>query len=373
MKRIYLWGGWSRNYGDLAMYLAQTRLLQEQCEEKIEFIPINSDKDEDSGYEPMFSRTMLEEVNSFGDMLIIGAGGQLMPRAFDGVKNHSGYQFNIPLHFIDAITIPIVVYGVGLNMYWHSESLSMTAIDHFRRLCSVARLVSVRDRLTRNMCHHWGIRNVHVIPDPAFFTEAGNAWLPDKDVAVPLIGFNWAGDRVEGRLGRCPEREVLLNSAINCKRVLEGLGGGSVLYIPHVSRYDMSGINVMRQVLGNKITSLEECSPSIYPEQPWGVTTLLGYYDLIDVMVATRWHSHVFAYSRTKPVVSLGDTFKNDAFVHDYPNVMQCDYETTGNQLEECIRRAYRGREENRQSTEYRLLYMRHELRDFNQKVIDLL
>jgi len=374
VKTIYVWGGWSRNFGDLAMYSAQTRLLQQQSTEPLRFIPINSDVDEATGVVPYISQTMVNTINT-GDMLLIGAGGQLMPRKVDGVKNFSGHQINIPKRLIKKIKVPIVIYGVGLNIYWHGVdgSIDCSAIDHFRELCDAAALVSVRDGLSARLLNYMAVDVVDQIPDPAFFCEHENgaSCLDTAEVDYPIIGINWAGDRQRLRLGSLDSRNTLLQTAWQLQRVLREVGGGDIVHIPHVSRYDMESLWQLREVLEDRVISISEVAPSLYPEQLWGVPELVRCYAIMGVVVATRWHAHVIPYGQGVPIVSLGDTYKNDAFTQDHPEVPQCLYDADG--LSSAILTALKTRSAFRQMAKLKLANMRQVIDAFNRKVVDIL
>lgn len=321
MKTIYIWGGFSRNFGDLAIWEAQTRLMISASKQPLRFIPINSDLSIDGLSAPSIGADLIEEMNKNGHLLMIGAGGQLMPRT--PTESVSGYQVNISRLDIDRIKIPICVFGVGVNTFPKNEQiLTKEAIDHFTYLCKKSISVSVRDELSSRCLTSWGIKNHHRVSDPALFLDASSV-VDGLELTTTNIGLNWAGDRIHSRYGGAPVRSIIDYLCDQLIDVLEQTNGW-VFYFPHISEYDLEDASLFSQLIGSsRFINIADTLPGLFPERPWGVPYLAKCYSKMSIVLGTRWHSCVIPYGQGVPCVSYGATFKNKAASIEFPGTIQ--------------------------------------------------
>lgn len=365
MKTIYVWGGWSRNYGDLAIWEAQSRLLQSMASEPLRLVPLNSDVSVDGQLVPQIGEDLIEVINQTGDMLIIGAGGQLMPRPpGQGVTE---YQINIREDYIDRLRVPIVLTGIGYNVFPHVEqTLSDNAVAHFQQLCKKAKIVTVRDQLTHTVLGSWGIRCDGIVPDPALYSEG--AVVPFDADGRLCIGLNWAGDRLYARYDESYQRviEWLTNEI---KPVVDKYDG-FVFYFPHTG-YDREDAARISKHLGVRFIDLSH-RYDLFPEENWKVPVFTYLYSKMNLVIGTRWHASIIPYGQKVPCITYGNTSKNAALQKDLPAITQCSVMQHGN-LSALIEQALATQNEIKEQQKQAIVSKRNALLSHYTDILDLL
>ena len=301
MRNIFHYGGWMRNYGDMTIQFAMQEKLISQSHEPLNFIPI------DLKIGHAISMDDVNYMNDFGHMLIVGGGGMIMRG--DGFATESDWQFNISKECLRAIKIPIVIYGIGLNIfpYDNDGELNRFAIDHLLHTMDLATLVSVRNVGTKKFLRSLGVtKEITVIPDPAMFVSSCNVKLPVGDYEY-LIGINWAGDRTLQRYKNIDEKEEIEKIADVCAKLLKLKGGGKVVWIPHVSKYDLFPTSHFKAILGKDFLNIVDCFPNMYPEQYFHVPQLAGIYDKMDIVLAMRGHGNIISFGQGTRCIAYGD------------------------------------------------------------------
>jgi len=309
MKTIYHYGGWGRNYGDLAIQAGMMVTLYEMAGrfgETISFVPI--DLKQNSPLDLDF----INLINHKGDMLLVGGGGLLMQG--DGFRTRSGWQFNIDKDDLDRLDIPLVIYGIGYNLFpGHEKIFDDSIFAHIWKTHKISKLFSVRDLGTKQWLVEHGIKDIDVIPDPAMFCPR---YLPNSNIQSQLcVGLCWAGDRMDQRFPPYGNDEHIIKKVSDILlEFLEKQGGGRVVYIPHVGEYDWKGAELFEQYLGDSFCNVAEEFPSLFPESLAQVPLLVGIYSMMDVVVGMRGHSNIIPYSQGVPVIGFGIHQKNQFF-----------------------------------------------------------
>lgn len=316
-KKLFIWGGWQRNVGDLIMLTAESTWfnLQSPTSTGYEIVPLNSHIID--GIIPVFTEQNLQELNDTGTALIIGGGGQLMPRHMSESK--SGWQFEIDLDMLDRITKPIILYGLGLNKFPYANDLTAQAKHHFVRVAKKAISVSARDTLTQKWIQSLGIA-CDLIADPAITAQTGTPYiLPTLSPLLRLLGFTWAGDRLEQRIaGESVERYIeRLCVALNA--LCDENDFDKVVFIPHVSIFDTNPrhMELFRKYLGYRYYNLAEHVWWLYPESIVTAGIIKSIYRQMDLVVSMRWHGNILAYGETVPSIPLGNHIKSVMFSVD--------------------------------------------------------
>ena len=312
MRTIFHYGGWCRNYGDMAIQFAMQEKLIKFSEEPLNFIPI------DLKLGHPLTMDDVDYMNGRGDLLIVGGGGMIMKG--DGFDTESDWQFNISKECLHAIKIPIVIYGIGLNIfpYDNNGKLNKFAINHIKYTMDMASLISVRNGGTKNFLRDIGVsRHITVIPDPAMFVSSCNVKLPVNDDHY-LIGINWAGDRTLERYENIDEMKQIEKITEVCKKILSLKGGGKVVWIPHVSKYDLFATSHFKSILGNDFLNIVDCFPMMYPEQYFHVPQLAGIYKKMDMVLAMRGHGNIISFGQGTRCIAYGDHQKVKFFSKEY-------------------------------------------------------
>lgn len=311
MKTIYHVGGWCRNYGDMAIQHTMMTMLNSCSPEPLRFIPIDLKMNK-----PITSE-MVDIINERGDMLIVGGGGLIM--AGDGFDTASGWQFNIKPDDLGKLNVPLVIYGAGVNMF-PGETLSENTRQHLLMTNEVATIFTTRDKGSMGALREMGLTDLGVIPDPAMFIDSVDVNLPGLDKDGPLVGLCLAGDRLDKRFNSIDMDEwleVLCHQLGNFLDFFGGVDSGSVVHIPHVSKFDMCFDEQLRSFLGDRFYNLPEHLPWMYPEEIACVPALAGVYQQMTVAVGMRGHSNIIPFGQLTPVLCLGEHDKNKFFADE--------------------------------------------------------
>jgi polysaccharide pyruvyl transferase WcaK-like protein len=366
MKRIFLWGGWSRNYGDLAIYDSQTTLFRE-LDPNIEFVPINSDIIRGVG--PQLTPAMIDAINNSGDMLMVGAGGQLMYRTPE--TSVSGWQFNVEKECLNMLKVPLVVYGIGFNEFPFGPRIkNEISVSHVNFVANKSSLFSVRNRGTRTRLKAWGIkRPIDVIPDPAMFMKTYRSDLIDSlcDIDAIRIGVCWAGDGFRDRFGLCLKRPIIEKI---CTQIKKFAGGKKfkVFYIPHVEYCDIPDEGYFKEHLTmSSFCYVPDYVPNYFPETATMVRFVASLYEKMDIVVGFRGHSNIIPYGLGTPYVGVGDHVKNRFFseMTGFPTVKTEYFDQLADAMNKAINKQIFG------TTRYKNL-VKSSI-DFNMKVLELL
>lgn len=307
MKTIFHYNAASRNYGDMAVKHGIISSLISISKYPLNFISI----DLKQSYE--LNTENIDYINQHGDAFIVGGGGLIMKG--DGFDTISGWQFNISLDNLAKLKIPLIIYGIGLNVFPYDENpLEEKAKEHLNHTALKSNLFSVRNQGTKTFLRDIGIeKKIKVIPDPAMFINPYDVKLPfDKDEY--LIGICWAGDRYSQRFKDVDIIDEIKKIAEACKCLLEVKGGGKVVWIPHVSRYDLYAALEFKQILGDNFFDISEYYPQMYPEKYFYVQQLAGIYKRMNMVISLRGHGNIISFGQRTRCIAYGDHKKVQFF-----------------------------------------------------------
>jgi polysaccharide pyruvyl transferase WcaK-like protein len=311
-KTVYhVCGGSERNYGDFALVKTQRELIEQEYGEPLNWKTLEIKEDR-----PIQGR-LLDEINK-SDMLLIGGGGLIMPG--DGFETLSGWQFNIAYDSIYNIRVPVVVHAIGYNLF-PGEEISQEALESLGALQEVAILFSVRNNGSKQKLLESEeldqYRGLDVCPDPGIFTHKDSFLHPflEKRLenAETVIGLNLAGDRQHSRF---MDNEI---ESMVCKinEVLQTIPNCSVLYVPHVSIYDMQFVELLKKNITVDFINLAEVCPWLYPETPANVSSIASIYNRCDIVLGMRGHSCMIPFGQGTPCIPIGNHNKGLFFAAD--------------------------------------------------------
>ena len=366
MKRIYHYCGAGRNYGDMALISNLQRMLRKRSPHELEFAIIDLKNPRES----LINGDKVKEMNEYGDMLLVGGGGLFM--AGDRHDTVSGWQFNISKVSLRELEIPLIIYGAGWNVFPGDKPLGQHAESHILETYNASTLFSVRNWGTNTKLDHIGVPTAHLVPDPGYFCKPASIHLPKIYRDTYCVGICWPGDRVELR----NSNEELTNLervdlvANQLKDLLQLRNNSKVVFIPHVSLYDMPRyiINRFREILGDKFYNIAEQLPFLYPEKMEYVSVIAGIYSHMDVVVGMRGHSCMIPYGLGVPVVAFGDHDKLRFFASATDSPLATL--EPGN-LKQHLKAVTNTTYKNKQLA--KMSQMRQDADRFNQRVIDCL
>jgi len=312
MKKIFHWGGWSRNVGDLAIQAGMMNTLQKQSTEPLEFIPLNSDLIEGVP-PPSFHTGLIDTINHHGDMLLVGGGGQIMNRNKD--ESLSGWQFNISLDDLEKLNVPLVIYSIGYNKFpYFDEHEDSHMWEHIAKVKEKSELFSVRNVGTIEALEEHGVKDVTYCPDPAMFCPKWDIKINELKENSPIIGINLAGDRLGKRLGATSPEKFIQSIAHEIYKFRSYEPDSAFIIIPHVSTLDFQISEALKNSIGGKSYCLHQLVPGLYPENITTAKFIMSVYSQCDLVVGMRGHSNIMPFGVGTPFISLGEHQKNKFF-----------------------------------------------------------
>ncbi len=277
MKIAHLAAYENRNAGDSALQYGLRRVLHEDWDGELEFVSVHVTKALD----------FMETINGC-DLCLIGGGGLLSPD-----KTPSGYMVPFGPRHLEKIKPPIVVYGVGHNLF-KGQELPAGCLEPLREAA-----------LAYSMRHDGSWRragwlyDVDIVPDPGMWVEADET-DEHYDVVLQL-----AGNLLKDRVGDVAQFMA------GVRKLVEGLleRGLSVIAVSHIKKDD---------------PYVKQCAE-------WGAAVRLadgrrdlkrireffGVYENARCVIAMRGHAQICAYGLNVPFLTLATQDKNVGFLED--------------------------------------------------------
>lgn len=315
MIRIAHVGGWSRNYGDLALQQGQMRVLQEDAPEQLDFLPIHCQQ-------TVFHTDLIDLINDTCDLMVLGGGGMIFHRPED--SSRSGWQFNIALEDLERIRVPLATYGIGYNAFYFDQmKLLPIAMEHLKATQAKTSLFSVRNQGSKDALIAGGLDGdrIDIIPDPGMYVQPHAFNLPEGDMADIKIGLNWAGDRPHFRFPEPWEknRHTLIDALCDAFDLMSRTYPAmKVYFIPHlVDRIDSDVWDLFQARLGDRIINLEDAASHIYPPAFAQVGFLADTYRQMDLTIGMRGHANIVPFGMNTVTVGLGSHDKVGFFLKE--------------------------------------------------------
>jgi len=231
----------------------------------------------------------LKTLNRY-DLCVIGGGGLYS-------------KFFLPLNaqVIKSIETPIVLYGIGYIRNLGDKELTDAQIESAQLLNTRAKLTSVRDEYTCKFLGDLGIRDVHVIGDPAIFlgSEETNQVALDKNkikIGVNMASHYWT--LYPQYLDKTIDEYVKA-----CEFLVKRLDAEIVYLIHHSDEHHV--VEVMREKkLSFKVV---DTIPNPYK--------MKFIYGKLDLVIGMMMHSTVLAFGSGVPIVNVAYDAKNYNFM----------------------------------------------------------
>jgi len=272
MKIAHLANYGNQNAGDSALQHGLRRVLSEDWPEALEFTSMQ------------VTTAKIRAINEC-DLCLIGGGGLL---------SHSDTPTGLLIPFTDLkqIAVPVIIYGVGHNLFSGDSELDPSRID---RLREGALAFSVRND---GSAERLGM-NLDVVPDPGMWIEADDS-SRQYDVVIQL-----AGNKFDGRV----EDEQRFLGQIK-KFILELRDNGlTVATVSHIVKDDWL----------TRLCSKWGAVPVVADKRrrPENVRRFFGIYKGARLVLAMRGHAQICAYGLDVPFISIITQGKNRGFAED--------------------------------------------------------
>ncbi|MDN4066453.1 polysaccharide pyruvyl transferase family protein [Paenibacillus vini] len=373
---IYHVGAWAGNFGDSILQQSIYNNLTSISKVNLEFRYINCQTTE-------FTKELIEEINTSGDMLLVGGGGLIFYRPQD--NSVSGWQWNIHYELIDLLDVPLVVYGIGYNQFEfdHTNFIEITN-KHLQKTVEKAALFSVRNQGTKEELIARGCdgTKVRVIPDSGMFLESKPIQIPGLNSQKVKIGFNWTTDR-ENQTFPAPyeeSKEAFLKACIQSLNKIITDYNAQVVYIGHMSEeFDASIIKYLEENLIEAPVIIDRVLSDIYPPAGERASFLVDIYRQMDVVLGMRGHANIVSFGQKTPFIGLGSHRKIRYFLEDInrssfffdvrPNSEPYSVESMYQKIKDCIEH----KEEHINALNEELKKQNNIFDSFNKEIIEVL
>lgn len=248
----------------------------------------------------------ISEINQHYDGIVIGGGGLLhsTPSTRAIKTNSSGTLINLDTKNLKQIKKPVIIYGVGYNVF-----------DREVDLCEKARS-SILDMI--NECVHFSVRNdgskerllnflnvkdlnINEVPDPGLYCKSEPMKYDylsvnkENNIAIQL-----AADRLMNRFNN---KQEILTFVSEIKQFIKESGHNCWL-VPHTpADYDFinqhfSGYQIFPLKIG-----LQESS------------VVMGFYKQMRCVIGQRGHANICPFGLNVPIISIVSHPKNIGFM----------------------------------------------------------
>lgn len=282
IAHIHVWD--KKNKGDVAIVLAVQEILKRTFKNcQIIDFPVETLKD--------YQEQKINRINTC-DLVVIGGGGIF-------------YSYFMPFskQVVDAIKIPIIIFGLGYIKEIGSPDWPKKNIDSVVRLVKRAQAVGVRDLNTKRFLSQHGVLGdkIKVVGDPVVFLSEIK---PKLEVINKLkletkrvkIGFNL---NYSGWLGFGKWEDDILNAYRETIKYFQEQHNAQIYYIKH-----HPGEERIYRRLGVKGIIKIDLAPR---EQKYA-------YSQLDLIVGMMLHVGVMSFGARTPEISVAYDIRNYGF-----------------------------------------------------------
>lgn len=276
IAHIHVWD--KKNKGDVSIVLSVQDLLKDNFGKlKIIDLPIETLK--------YLDKEKIKKINS-SDLLIIGGGG---------IFYHYFTPFNKKV--IEAIKIPIIIFGVGYIREVGARRLKDKEIKSIIQLNKKASLIGVRDYYTKNFLIKHGLpkNKIYLIGDPAILLKEKKPKNLKLSSRVK-IGLNL---NYSGWLGFGQWRQDILKAYRETAEYFIKNHKAQIYYLVH--HPDEANIYPELKIPNLKIINLEPA------EQKY-------FYSQLDLVIGMMLHSCVMAFGAGTPEINVAYDIRNKSF-----------------------------------------------------------
>lgn len=274
ISHIHVWD--RKNKGDVGIVIAVQELLKKKFSNcRILDFPVETLKE--------YKRKDIDKINS-SDLVVIGGGG---------IFYHWFMPYSIKV--IDAIKVPIVIFGTGYIREVGARKLAKNEVDSIIYLNNKASLVGVRDFYTKNFLVKNGIKasEIDLIGDPAILLSEVKSNIKLKGKLKIGLNLNYSGWLGFGKW----EKQILKAY----KEVAEyfQIKGADIYYLMH--HPGEKNIYPKLRIKDLKIINIDP------REQKY-------IYGKLDLVIGMMLHSCVMAFGAGTPEINVAYDIRNKNF-----------------------------------------------------------
>lgn len=169
-------------------------------------------------------------------------------------------------------------------------------------------LIIARESLTRDTLHNFGLKEVKLLPDPAFLLETEPCELPESFIPDMTLGLNISSFMIDGE--KSPG--LVLRSIRKLIRYILENTKMNVALIPHVVVSYSNDYDLMRPLYEEFSSTGRIC---LIPDM--NCCALKYIIGKCRFMIAARTHACIAAYSQAVPTLALGYSCKARGIASD--------------------------------------------------------
>ena len=248
---------------------------------------------------------LIDHINKNYDGVVIGGGGLL--HATDGIRrltqNSSGTLIMVDTNNLPKIKKPVIIYGVGYNVFNGEEGLCPLAKKSILDMMEYSTHFSVRnDGSKHRLSKFLGIPHddIQEVPDPGLYCSYNNGEHEQLDNPSRKVAIQLAADRLQCRFKNNKEVYTFVEEI---KTFIEKVDSKCWL-VPHTpddERFiasNFKGCNIYPLK-----TKLEDAG------------SVMGFYKKMDCVIGQRGHANICPFGLGIPIISLVSHKKNLGFM----------------------------------------------------------
>lgn len=281
-------GGLRGNAGDVLISYAQRRLFDSEFGPQIWVA------------EPMkrpVEQHDLDQMVQHAKVVVVGGGGHLIPAHPKWPVNHSDWNWNIPIAYLDQIPAPIIVFAIGYNKMRREREFLPIFGEHVTKLLETSKFFGMRNYASIESLKRWVPASLHekiaFQPCPTNVMSMIDPvnWSADRDVSrrsVAIVPFSGVTGVDVDAIGED------ISKLINIARQMKNKGW-EVDIATHTKNDLMDVYKVVEAVPGVTHTMVDLMSPD----------AMIKYYKRKTLIVGMRGHGVMVPYGLGVPVIAL--------------------------------------------------------------------
>ena len=279
------WRTGQGNWGDKALVYATQKVFEESLG-GIEWLEMDARR--------IYDEFDIAIINKY-DFLIIGGGGLILPDTFE--NEVSGWQWGISKELIEMIDVPIIVYGIGWNLFEGQKNNDLVLRPNLEALADKASFISLRHSEDVN------IFNEYVSNVVACLNYCPSIVMDDfNENRSKLVGINVACDRMDHRYN---DYEAVFESLLEVIDDLDYRG-----YEPIIVNHMPIDAPFGEFIQSRRTIDIADMSRMSVGEG-------LSFYKSLGFMYATRGHAQMIPIGLGVKCASLVSHPKLSRFLHD--------------------------------------------------------
>lgn len=255
----------------------------------------------------------IQRFNEEYDGIVVGGGGLLLSDQDGCDTSNSGWQWNISVEAVKAISIPLVIFGIGYNRFRGQVEFAPIFKTHIQEVIADASFFGLRNsgsikavttyltgnlqvKLSRQFCPTTLLWQLY--PQYRAMAEQHDA------KKYRILAFNAAFDRTQYRFGN-NINETLTKIAQAIK--LAQNRGWSIVVVAHKAMDREIELYLDSENVSYKAVDLTNASPD----------EVMSFYAQIDIACGMRGHAQMIPFGLRRPIMSIISHDKVRYFLED--------------------------------------------------------